>query len=114
MNAQTMSSQADLEIAEAALRAVLDEEFRTDAKIDASSLDHMLIHIVNMHKAVVTSPERHANVAKRLGDFAVSTSRMADRNPKAAPQLTRLTGALLTARTRVGELATAKDEAVSS
>jgi hypothetical protein len=109
-----MSSQADLEIAEAALRAVLDEDFRTGAKVDAMSLDHMLVHIVNMHAAIGSSPERHANVAKRLGDFAVSTSKMVDRNPQAAPKLTRLTGALLTARTRVGELATGQDAATSS
>jgi hypothetical protein len=103
MNSQTLSSRADLEFAEAALREVLVSEFKQEAKADAESLDRMLVHIVNMHEAISTSPERHANVAKRLGDFAVTTNRMAGRNPVAASKLTRLSQALGTASLRLSE-----------
>ena len=43
-----------------------------------------------MHEAISISPERHANVAKRLSDFALSTSKMASRHPEAAPKLAQL------------------------
>jgi hypothetical protein len=76
-------------------------EFKRDATADATSLDRMLVHIVNMHEALSTSPERHANVAKRLGDFALVTTRMASRNPQAAPKLTRLSWALGAASLRM-------------
>ena len=108
MNAQTTSSRADLEFAEAALRAAQGEEFRKGT--DASALGSMLVHLVNMHEAISTSPERHANVAKRLGDFAAATSKMAGRNPEAAAKLTRLTEALLTASTHVSQIAGSKPE----
>ena len=101
MNSQTMSSRADLEFAEAALREVLIGEFKQDASADARSLDRMLVHIVNMHEAISTSPERHANVAKRLGDFAITTTRMASRNPDVASKLTRLSQALGAASSRL-------------
>jgi hypothetical protein len=101
MNSQTLSSRADLEFAEAALREVLISEFKQEAKADAESLDRMLVHIVNMHEAISNSPERHANVAKRLGDFAVTTNRMAGRNPVAASKLTRLSQALGNASQRL-------------
>ena len=105
MNSQTLSSRADLEFAEAALRDVLISEFKQEAKADAESLDRMLVHIVNMHEAISNSPERHANVAKRLGDFAVTTNRMAGRNPVAASKLTRLSQALGNASMRLSESA---------
>ena len=105
MNSQTLSSRADLEFAEAALREVLIGEFRRDARADAMSLDRMLVHIVNMRAAIDTSAEQHANVAKRLGDFALSTTRMAGRHPDAAPRLTRLSQALGAASQRLRPVA---------
>ena len=90
MNSQVASSRADLEFAESALRDGL-----------ATLLNHMLTHLVNMGEAISTSPERHDNVAKRLGDFAMTTSRMAIRNPDSAPKLTRLTEHLRTASERL-------------
>ena len=112
MDSQLMSSRADLEIAEAALRDVLVEEFQDEAKPEAKSLGRMLVHLVNMHEAIGTSPERHANVAKRLSDFAITTTRMANRSPEAAPKLKRLAQALDTASSRLGQsvAAAVKDE----
>lgn len=105
MNSQTLTSRADLEFAEVALRDVLvQEDFKTKAKADAMSLDRMLVHIVNMHEAISTSPERHANVAKRLGDFAMTASRMVGRNPEAAPKLARLSEVLSQASVRLSEV----------
>jgi len=101
MDTKTLSSRADLEIAEASLRSVLIDEFRKEAKADAESLDRMLIHLVNMQGVIGSSPDRHANVAKRLGDFANTTSRMADRHPDAAPRLERLCHALRSASERI-------------
>lgn len=106
MNSQTSTSRADLEFAEAALREVLVEDFKKEARTDALSLDRMLVHIVNMHEAISSSPERHANVAKRLGDFAITTTRMASRNPDAATRLTRLSQALGAASQRLSEKGT--------
>src|SRR4051812_14517096 len=110
MNSATLSTRADLEFAEVALRDVLMREFGEQGQTDARSLDRMLIHLVNMHEAISTSPEGHANVAKRLGDFAVTTSRMAGRNPDAAPKLTRLSDALRTASARLGQRHDARPE----
>ena len=70
---------------------------------ECQSLGRMLVHLVNMHEAIATSPELHANVAKRLGDFAATTTRMADRNPEVASKVKRLSQALDTARSRLGE-----------
>ena len=103
MNSQTSCSRAELEFAEVALRAVLASELAKVGKADATSLQRMLHHIVNMNLAISTSPERHANVAKRLGDFAVATARMARRNPDAAARLTRLSDVLRTAGSRLHE-----------
>ena len=105
MNSQTLTSRADLEHAETLLREVLVRDFAPNAKGDAGSLTRMLVHIVNIHHAVATSPERHTNAAKRLGDFAVVTTRMTRRNPEAAPKLNRLAHALRTASRRLTELA---------
>jgi hypothetical protein len=100
MNSQTLSSRADLEFAEATLRQVLVAQFH-DAKTDAMSLHRMLVHLVNMHQAISMSPERHANVAKRLVDFATTVARMASRNPEAAPMLTKLSDILRSAGVRL-------------
>jgi hypothetical protein len=100
MNSQTLSSRADLEFAEATLRQVLVAQFQ-DAKTDAMSLHRMLVHLVNMHQAISMSPERHANVAKRLVDFATTVARMANRNPDAAPMLTKLADILRAAGVRL-------------
>jgi hypothetical protein len=101
MNSQTSLSRADLEHAEALLREILVEDFEREAKTDAGSLQRMLVHLVNMHVAVTTSPELQANAAKRLGDFAVTTTRMTVRNPEVAPKLNRLSHALRTASERL-------------
>jgi len=77
-------------MAEVALRELLRSEFTESAKSDAASLGRILVHVVNMHEAISISPERHANVAKRLSDFALSTSKMASRHPEAAPKLAQL------------------------
>jgi len=100
MNSQVLSSRADLEFAEATLRQVLVEQLK-DAKADAMSLQRMLVHLVNMHQAISMSPERHANVAKRLGDFARTVERMANRNPAAAPLLSKLAEILRAAGVRL-------------
>jgi len=105
MNSQTSSSRAELEFAEVALRDVLITEFGEEAKADAKSLGRMLVHLVNMHEAVCVSPDRHADVAKRLGDFAVMASRMAKRNPAASAKLTRLSELMSTASSRLGATA---------
>ena len=70
------------------------------------SLDRMLVHIVNMRAAIGVSAEHHANVVKRLGDFAFSTTRMAGRHPDAAPRLTRLSQALGAASLRLSAMGT--------
>jgi hypothetical protein len=105
MNSQILSSRADLEHAEALLREVLVRDFESNSTGDAGSLARMLVHVVNIHHAVSTSPERLSNAAKRLGDFAVVTARMTTRNPDAAPNLNRLAHALRTASERLTELA---------
>lgn len=102
MNSQTLSSRADLEIAEVALREVL-AGIPGDAKGDAVSLRRMLVHLVGMHEALSCSPDGHANVAKRLGDFALTATKIAGREPMAAPKLMRLAGALRCAGDRLGE-----------
>jgi hypothetical protein len=101
MHSQTSLARADLELAEAALRGVLVEEFRADSKADAMALDRVLAHVVNMYEAISLSPERHSNVAKRLDDFATTASRMAGRNPDAAARLSRLSEALRAASARL-------------
>jgi hypothetical protein len=101
MNSQTLSSRADLEIAEVALRDLLVEDFNQETKGDVTSLNRMLVHLVNMHEALSTSPDRHINVAKRLGDFALTTTKIAGRHPQAAFKLTRLSAALRAASERL-------------
>jgi len=87
------SPRADLEQAEAILRAILRGDFAPDEKPDAATLSRMLVHLVNMQEAIGASTEGHVNIAKRLGDFADTTSRMASRSSNTAPQLTKLSEA---------------------
>lgn len=98
-----MSSRADLELAEVALRDILRAELPPEVKPDGMSLSRMLVYLVNMHAALGTSPDRHADVVKRLDDFATTTSRMAGRNPGAAPKLSRLSESLRAASVRLRE-----------
>jgi hypothetical protein len=100
--ADSRAMNQHIEVAENALRAVLVEEFRKEAKADAQSLDRMLAHLVNMNQSVATSPESHPNVKKRLGDFAATAARMANRNPDAGPQLADVAEKLRTASERIG------------
>lgn len=101
MNSQTSTSRAELEHAEATLRQILRDDVLSSARSDATSLSRILVHVVNMHQAISLSPERHANVAKRLDDFAASTSKMASRNPAAAPKLSELSNSFRAAGERL-------------
>lgn len=103
MNSHTSSSRGELEFAEAALREALARGFGDDANADARSLGRMLVHLVKMNQAISVSPDSHANVAKRLADFAVTTTRMARRNPDAAAKLTRLSEALRVTGVRMSD-----------
>jgi hypothetical protein len=105
MNEQSLSPRADLEFADIAIREVLHDEFRAVAGADAASLDRIRIHVINIQEAVNTSPERRANAAKRLSDFAATASRMSTRHPDAAPQLAKLCNALQAASLQVKNLA---------
>ena len=98
MNSNTSISRGRLEHAEALLREVLIRDFDSDSTGDAGSLGRILIHIVNMHRAVSTSTDGHENVAKRLGDFAQVMERMKPPNAGSAARLTRLAGALQSAK----------------
>jgi len=100
MNQQLHTPQPDLQAAEAAMRDVLRDP-NSIAAPDGASLGRMLGHVVNMQEAVNSSPDSHANVAKRLGDFALTVTRMADRHPDAAPELSRLSETLLVASKRL-------------
>lgn len=93
MISQTPTNHPHLQHAEQLLREVLSHDFES-ASSDAKSLDRILLHLVNIQQAVTTSDENHANAAKRLGDFAVTASRISDRNPRSAEQLNRLSETL--------------------
>ena len=101
MNSQTSTTRAELELAEVTLRDILRDEAMASARSDTTSLSRILVHVVNMHQAISISPERHANVAKRLDDFALSASKMASRNPEAAPKLSKLSNAFRAAGERL-------------
>ncbi|MEJ0085658.1 MAG: hypothetical protein WDO72_08250 [Pseudomonadota bacterium] len=73
-------------------------DFDAEPRGDAGSLGRILIHIVNMHRAVSTSTDEPGNVAKRLGDFAQVLGRMKPPNADSAARFTRLAGALQAAR----------------
>ena len=98
MDTRIAISRARLEHAEALLREVLVSDFETAQPAEAGSLGRMLVHLVNMNQAVSTSPEGHANVAKRLGDFATTTSRITVPDPDSAARLARLVAALKSAK----------------
>ncbi|HTU66172.1 MAG TPA: hypothetical protein VMF52_09490 [Steroidobacteraceae bacterium] len=98
MNSQTSVSRSRLEHAEALLREILVEDFAGDNKGDAGTLNRMLVHLTNMHQAVSLSPDDEANVAKRLGDFAKSMSRVTPPKPGSVARLNRLAEALESAR----------------
>ena len=101
MNTETQSSREPLEQAEQLLRDVLSTDFEEKEKSDAASLARMVVHIVNMQKVVDSSSDVRANAAKRLGDFAITTTRMASRNPDNAVRLSRAAEALRVASTQL-------------
>lgn len=101
MNSPEILSRADIENAEGLLRSVLLDDLADGESGDAGSLQRMLAHLVNIHLAVSTSNDRNANAAKRLEDFAVTTTRMAARLPRSAAKLSRLSTALRAASARV-------------
>jgi hypothetical protein len=100
MDSQTAVSRGRLEHAEALLREVLIRDYDSAPTGDAGSLGRILIHIVNMHRAVSTSTDelQHQNVAKRLGDFALVLERVKPPTADSAIRLTRLAGALQSAK----------------
>ena len=51
---------------------------QSDAPAEASSLNRICAHIVNIKRSVLASSEDHANAAKRLADFSLTLARMAD------------------------------------
>ena len=98
MDSRIAISRARLEHAEALLREVLVRDFEGTQPAQAGSLGRMLVHIVNMNQAVSNSSEGHANVAKRLGDFANTTARITVPDADAAARLERLVAALKSAK----------------
>lgn len=115
MNSQISISRSRLEHAEALLRELLSEDFEGEQKGEAGTLNRMLVHIVNMHQAVSTSAGNEANVAKRLGDFAKSMSRVTPPKPESAAKLERLADALYQAKAGLepGEKSEAANDSVS-
>jgi hypothetical protein len=109
MNSQTLISRARLEHAEALLREALARDFDGNTSSLARSLARMLVHVVNIHRAVSSAPEAYGNAAKRLGDFAATLERMALARPEAAPRLERAAAAMRAARTEMHKLAGAAD-----
>jgi hypothetical protein len=109
MNSQTLISRARLEHAEALLREALARDFDGNTSSLARSLARMLVHVVDIHRAVSSAPEAYANAAKRLGDFAATLERMALARPEAAPRLERAAAAMRAARTEMHKLAGAAD-----
>src|SRR5438046_1815151 len=66
-----------LEQAAAQLRELAQRQ-QSIAPAEANVLRRMLTHIVNMKRSVLSSAQDHANAAKRLGDFSLTLSKMAD------------------------------------
>jgi hypothetical protein len=98
MDSRIAISRARLDQAEALLREVLVRDFEESQPAQAGSLGRMLVHLVNMNQAVSTSTDGHANVAKRLGDFATATSRIRVPDADSAARLERLVAALKLAK----------------
>jgi hypothetical protein len=94
MNSQVSTSRARLEQAEALLRDALAHDFADDTQGDAASLNRILVHMVNMQRAISGPPDAHPNVAKRLADFGQVMTRMNKRRPAASARLSRLSDAL--------------------
>lgn len=98
MDSRIAISRARLEHAEALLREVLVRDFENTRAAEGGSLGRMLVHIVNMHQAISTSTDGIANVAKRLGDFALTTSRISVPDANSAARLEQLVAALKSAK----------------
>jgi hypothetical protein len=94
MNSQVSTSRARLEQAEALLRDALAHDFAGDTQGDAASLNRILVHMVNMQRAISGPPDAHVNVAKRLADFGQVMTRLNKRRPSASDRLARLSEAL--------------------
>jgi hypothetical protein len=94
MNSQDSTSRARLEYAEALLRDALAHDFDEDTKGDAASLNRILVHMVNMQRAIGGPSDAQENVAKRLADFGQVMTRMNKRRPSASVRLARLSDAL--------------------
>ena len=99
----TSSPRSDIQTAEHALRDVVASGLRDDAPETANTLERMLVHVTNMQSAVETTPSSLPNVAKRLRDFSVTTTRLAGKHPKSAEKLEWLAQALRTAGEQVTE-----------
>jgi hypothetical protein len=98
MDSRIAISRSRLDHAEALLREVLVRDFDGTRPAEGGSLGRMLIHIVNMNRAVSLSEGGHENVAKRLGDFAVTTSKITVPDSDSAERLARLVAALKLAK----------------
>lgn len=98
MDSRIAISRSRLDHAEALLREVLTRDFEDTRPAESGSLGRMLVHIVNMNQAVSTSSDGHENVAKRLGDFALTTSRITVPDAESADRLARLVAALKLAK----------------
>jgi hypothetical protein len=107
----TPSASADIHNAEETLREVLASGLREEASDSANSLERMLIHLVNMQRAIETTPASFSNVAKRLKDFSATASQMAAKHPVSAGKLEKLSEALRTASSTTLEIARTSDEA---
>jgi hypothetical protein len=110
MNTTTLSPKVEIQNAETALRDLLSDDFRRDAREDAGSLDRTLIHLKNIQEGIESTPACRPNAAKRLNDFAVTMSRMAMRHPQSVDQFAKVSEALRTAGASVQELASSTEE----
>ncbi len=105
MDSTNAIPRSRLEHAEALLREVLVRDFETSRPTEAGCLGRMLVHLVNMNRAVSTSSDGNANVAKRLGDFATTTARITVPDAESAARLARLVAALKAAKEGLEEKA---------
>ncbi len=74
----TPSADNPLEDAEAQLREIFQRRL-PKAPAEAGTLGRILAHVVNIRRSVRESSLDHVNAAKRLGDFAMTINRMAQR-----------------------------------
>ena len=103
MDTRLSISRARLEHAEALLREVLAEDYDGEQTSEARTLGRMLVHIVNMHQAVSASTVDDVNVARRLGDFAKSMSRVTPPTEESGVRFKRLADALISAKAGLEE-----------